>query len=125
VQHGRFAAEVTLPMPAQAGVAAGLALFQSEKQHLVLSLRRGAVVLESCDAGAVKTVAQAACPEGPVSFTLRLRCDGPRVQAEWSPGDAPPQPLGAALDARVVSVQAAGGGIHFTGAVVGPCAFTA
>jgi len=125
VQHGRFDAEVTLPMPAQAGVAAGIALFQSEKQHLVLTLRRGTVVLELCDGGVPKTVAEAPCPEGSATVTLRLRCDGLRVQAERSAGDAIAQALGPALDAHAVSVQSAGGGNHFTGAVVGPCAFSA
>lgn len=125
VQHGRFDAEVSLPVPTAAGVAAGLALFQSEKQHVLLTLRRGAVVLVVCDAGKVSVVAQAEVSEGTTTATLRLRCDGLRLQAEWSGGAAAPQALGAALDARVASVQAAGGGNHFTGAVIGPCAHAA
>lgn len=124
VQHGRFDAELTLPAPAP-GVAAGLCLFQSEKQHLLLSLRAGSVRLEACEAGMVRGVAEAKVAAGADTFTLRLRCDGLRVKAEWAQGGAAAQVLGEPLPAELVSVQAAGGGIHFTGAVIGPCAFAA
>ena len=125
VQHGRFDAELTLPMPAQAGVGAGLTLFQSEKQHLVLIVRQGAVVLQVCDGGTPMTVAQAPCADDTSVATLRLRCDGQRIQASWSRGDAAAEALGGPIDTRLVSVQAAGDGLHFTGAVVGPVAFSA
>lgn len=122
VQHGRFDADLNLPLPAR-GVAAGLALFQSEKQHLVLTLRAGSMRLELCDGGLVRSLAEAAVPADAGACTLRLRCDGLRVQAEWAAAGGALQALGEPVPAERVSVQAAGGGIHFTGAVVGPCAF--
>lgn len=125
VQHGRFDAALTLPMPTAAGVAAGLSLFQSEKQHLLLTLRDGALRFDVCDKGAVRNVAQAAVSPEAGPITLHLRCDGLRVHAAWSRADGPAQALGDGVSAELVSVQAAGGGIHFTGAVIGPCAFTA
>lgn len=122
VQHGRFDAEVQLPRPAT-GVSAGLALFQSEKQHLLLTLGASALELSLCDGGTVRRLAQAPTPAEGDAFTLRLRCNGLQVRAEWSPAQGAAQPLGEPVSAERLSVQAAGGGIHFTGAVVGPCAF--
>jgi len=82
-------------------------------------------VLQVCDGGTPMTVAQAPCADDTSVATLRLRCDGQRIQASWSRGDAAAEALGGPIDTRLVSVQAAGDGLHFTGAVVGPVAFSA
>ncbi len=128
VQHARFEAELSLPLPTFAGDFAGLALFQSERQHLLLGLRRradgaGEAVLQVCYGGVLRDVAKLAVAAG--AATLKLRCDGLKLHASVAQGGAPGTPVGEPVEARVASVQAAGGGNHFTGAVIGPVAIGA
>jgi xylan 1,4-beta-xylosidase len=62
--------------------------------------------------------AQTQIPDGPI--TLRVAVDGPSQQFFWGQGDSADQPLGAVLDASIISDEG-GRGEHasFTGAFVG------
>ncbi len=123
VQHAKFDASTLLSTPAEAGVAAGLALFQNEKQHYFFGVRRAAegleVFVELADGGQPAKLASAVVPQAE-RLELRVRGD------ELTGGFAYREPEGewralvAEADFTPITTNAAGGGIHFTGAVVGP-----
>lgn len=121
VQHGAFEAECALAPPSQ-GVA-GLLLFQSERQQLrLLAGRVGSelqVAVEQVNAGHAQRVGALALGHGAASLRLRMRCDGDRVSFDLATTDAGWRALPASVDARDISVQAAGDGLHFTGALIG------
>ncbi len=122
VQHGRFQASTNLEIPQELGVDAGLAFFQTEKNHYFLAVRRtttaAEVIVELADSGHAGVIYQAAITDHG-SISLRISADVNQVSMSWSTDGnswesfAPPQGI------RPVSVQAAGGGLHFTGAVIG------
>lgn len=130
VADAAFEARLTLAAPQQGQVVSGLALLQSEAQHLLLAAERqtdGGLVLrlECCRDARVVELARHPVPHDTGRLELILRCDGQRLHAEACVAGAAPEPLlclADGLDARMLSVQAAGGGRHFTGAVVGPMA---
>ena len=119
VQHARFSAQIRMEPPAGAGVTGGLALFQNEDHYFALGLARQAdglaLTLTCADGKPEAVVKRILVPTGgPVD--LRVAEDDRRLSLAWRAGDW--QAL-ADADALPVTVQAAGGGLHFTGAVVG------
>lgn len=127
VAHGRFEVSVLLEAPAGAGVSAGLALFQSEAQHVYAALQRqdGELRLrvERCDRGETAALAGVSLgqPAGSQSpLWLRLSCDGQRISTAMRRSETEAWlTLPESLDASRLSVQAAGGGLHFTGLLMG------
>ncbi|MBL8360993.1 MAG: family 43 glycosylhydrolase [Rubrivivax sp.] len=121
VAHGRFDAELVVEPPDRAGAAVGLALFQSERQHLTLTLQladAGVVArLEAHRDGRHEVLARAPV-DAAATVELRLSSDGDEIRAEVAA-----RPLGAGVPTRDLSVQTAGGGRHFTGLMVGPVAW--
>jgi alpha-N-arabinofuranosidase len=123
VQHAHFDAALTVIPPTETGVEAGLTVFQNEKQYFQYQVRRtqGGVSLAvvRCHQGKVETLAQRTIDSaGPV--TLHLAADGPRYAFGYSLAGDSPEPLLLDVDSYPVTVQAAGGGLHFTGLTIGP-----
>ena len=123
VQHARFEATLRLAVPPQAGVEAGLTLLQSERQHDFFGLRRGAAGLEffveRCDGGQVQTLATLRMATDAATVEMRISADESSVSYSCAAASGVWHSVTSGLDIRPLSVQAAGGGLHFTGAVIG------
>ena len=123
VQHAKFEASLGLDLPSAPGVSAGLALFQSETHFYFLGVRRKAegseLFLELANSAAPTVLARAHLPAGS-HLRLRLSADEKSLAFSYSTSGDAWQTLPAATDILPVTVQAAGGGLHFTGAVIGP-----
>ncbi len=123
VQHAKFETSLSL-VPAQAGdVSAGLALVQSEQHFYYFAVRRAAeglvLFLELADGGKPAVVVSKSVPAAE-SLELRLVADDLCGTFAYRTGDGEWQPLVAGADLKPITAKAAGDGMHFTGAVVGP-----
>ncbi|MEX1048909.1 MAG: glycosyl hydrolase family 8 [Akkermansiaceae bacterium] len=123
VQHARFTVATTLEVPAESGVTSGLALFQSEKNHYFLAVRRtddgtAEILVELANGGPPAIIHRAPAPAGG-SLTLRMRADLNALDLEWSDDGMAWKTFTPPDGIKPVTVDAAGGGLHFTGAVVG------
>jgi xylan 1,4-beta-xylosidase len=127
VQHAKFESTLSLDVPTAPNVSAGLALFQSEIHHYYFFARRtieGVILSLELANGAAPTVIATAKLPATAHLALRLTADEkrltfaytltPAAADTWQTFDAP------TADIIPVTVQAAGGGLHFTGAVLGP-----
>ena len=127
LQHAAFEASVQVAVPAGQGTSAGLAVMQDEKHHYYCGVRRGAggpelfVELRNGPQPAATLVTRA-LPADAGSLTLRLTGNGPDYHFDFALTTDAWQPLLPKAESAPVSVQAAGGGLHFTGALIGPCA---
>jgi xylan 1,4-beta-xylosidase len=124
VQHARFAGVTELEVPKAPGVAAGLTLFQSEKNHYFFAVERSAngqlrLFVELADSNAPVVIHQIEAPDVK-SIWLRIQADVNALECAWSIDGKVWTTFVAPEGVRPVSVQAAGGGLHFTGAVIGP-----
>jgi alpha-N-arabinofuranosidase len=125
VQHARFTASTRLAVPPHPGVSAGLALLQGEDNFFYAGVRRTArgmeLFLETRDRAATRTVETKFLPANIRELALRLTTDERTLRLDYAaqPGDW--RIFVPAVDALAITVQAAGDGTHFTGAVVGPC----
>lgn len=122
VQHAAFDASVTLAVPAESGVEAGLAVFQSERQYFRYHVSRAGdsvrLTLLKCHQGQTETIIERTLPAGN-QLTLQLHADATRYTFAFARDGGPAEVLLGDVDSFPVSVQAAGGGLHFTGALVG------
>lgn len=124
VQHAKFESTLSLDVPTAPNVSTGLALFQSETHHYYFFTHRTAegltLFLELANGAAPSVIASVTIPE---TSRLQLRLTANEKHLAFSYATAPGlwQTFSApAADIIPVTVQAAGGGLHFTGAVVGP-----
>ena len=120
-QHLAFDASTELETPTRAGVAAGLAAFQSENAWYFLGVRRGAgleVFLEKRSGAHTETIAHAGLPNTP---HLKLKISGnARAYSFYFDADGSGwKPLKEGDDGSILSTDVAGG---FVGTVVGPYA---
>lgn len=127
VQHAKFSASTTLTPPATVGSSGGLVVFQDEQHHYYLGVRRTAaglgLFLELTNGEKPETLATAdlsGAGDGPLD--LRIVADESVLAFEYRKADGGWQTLVPRASTTPVTVQAAGGGLHFTGAVVGPYA---
>jgi len=123
VQHAKFETSLSL-VPAQAGdVSAGLALVQSEQHFYYFAVRRAAeglvLFLELADGGKPAVVVSKSLPAAE-SLELRLVADDLCGTFAYRTDGGEWQPLAAGADLKPITAKAAGDGMHFTGAVVGP-----
>lgn len=123
VQHARFTVTTTLDVPAERGVEAGLALFQSEKNHYFLAVRQAdgggsEIFVELANGGPPAMIHRAPAPAGR-HLSLRIKADINALDLEWSSDGKDWKTFTPPDGIKPVTVQAAGGGIHFTGAVIG------
>lgn len=123
VQHAAFTVTTSLEIPAESGVEAGLALFQSEKNHYLLAVRRtpegGSEMIVELAEGAEPVIIHRAPIAGAGGISLRMRAEVNDLYLEWSADGKEWKIFTPPAGIRPVTVQAAGGGLHFTGAVVG------
>jgi len=123
VQHAKFEASLALAVPTEPKVAAGLAVVQSEKHLCYLAVRREgeglALFLELADGGKPAVVASKQLPVA-AQLELRLVADDLSGSFEYRISGGEWQPLASGVDLKPITVKAAGDGMHFTGAVVGP-----
>jgi len=120
-QHQSFDASTELATPSAAGLAAGLAVFQSENAWYFLGVRRAAgleVFLERRGGARTETIAHAAVRDVP---RLKLKVSGDaRAYSFYFDADGSGwKPLKEGDDGSILSTDVAGG---FVGTVVGPYA---
>ena len=122
LQHARFDATTSLVVPADPGVSAGLVVFQNETHYYYLGVRRTAddlrVFVERANGQTPELVVSAKLRETP-ELLLRIAGEETKLAFEISATPGLWRPVVLEADTRPVTVQAAGGGLHFTGAVVG------
>ena len=122
LQHARFDATTSLTAPADPNVAAGLVVFQNETHYYFLGVRRTAdglsVFLESANGKSPELIATAKLPAA-AGLQLHLTGEDLKLSFAYSTTPGTWQTLVSDADAVPITVQAAGGGLHFTGAVVG------
>ncbi|MFT3782822.1 MAG: family 43 glycosylhydrolase [Nibricoccus sp.] len=125
VQHAKFDAALSANVPREAGVTAGLAAFQSEKQYFRLGVSREEasmkIFVECMNAGKLQRLAEKILP-ATEKVELCLSANETKYTFFFTPEGEPTQTLLAETDSYPASVQAAGGGMHFTGLTIGPFA---
>jgi alpha-N-arabinofuranosidase len=122
LQHAKFTATTGLDVPAAPGVSAGLAILQNELHHYFLGVHRTAtgleLFLELANGAPPAVIARTGLPD---VARLQLRVTGDEGVLAFAyavtPGEW--QAFVPAAETLPVTVQAAGGGLHFTGAVIG------
>ncbi len=123
LQHSRFDATVALAAPIEPHVTAGLAVLQSETHTYFLAVRRTdsalEVIVECANGQPAAQLAHAPLPAN--TKDLQLRLTGEETKLTFAYATAPDhwQTLLADADVTPITNQAAGGGLHFTGAVIG------
>ncbi len=128
LQHSKFKASTKLTIPSSPNTSAGLAIIQNETHHYFAGVRRTtnglAAFVELQNGPAPETLVTLSLPAYATSIEFRLTGDAKDLSFDYAltPGDW--KPLLPQADAYPISVQAAGGGIHFTGALLGPYART-
>jgi alpha-N-arabinofuranosidase len=123
VQHANFDTTLAIAVPADSQVTAGLAAFQNEAQHLFAGVRRNgawmSLFVELYHEGRRSLIAnEIVAAADAVDFTLSVSEKTFSVTARPAGGE--PRTLVRDRDSYPLTVQAAGGGLHFTGLMVGP-----
>jgi alpha-N-arabinofuranosidase len=120
VQHPRFSAATALEPPAAAGISAGLAVFQNERNHYFLAVRRDSegveVFLERASGRARDVIGSARLPAAS-ALRLRVRADAATCSFDFAADDGAWLTMLADADATLLTTEVAGG---FVGATVGP-----
>ncbi len=126
LQHSKFETSLRLQVPTTAGTSAGLAAMQNETHHYYSGVRRTAdglvAFVELQNGPKPETLVTLPLPADTKSVELRLTGDGLTLAFDYALTPGAWQPLLPKADSYPISVQAAGGGLHFTGALVGPYA---
>ncbi len=119
VQHARFTASTALEIPAERGVSAGLAVFQGERYHYFLAVKRddrGASLLLEQHRGKPGEVLRSVRLEGTGEVRLRVQTEDATCAFSYAVGSGPWQTLVEGADAKLLTTDVAGG---FVGATVG------
>jgi alpha-N-arabinofuranosidase len=123
LQHSTFAASAKLLVPATVGTSAGLAVSQSETRSYYCGVRRSAegliAFVELQNGPKPATLVTVRLPSGASFIELRLSGAGRVVSFDYAIKAGEWRSLLSGADAYPISVQAAGGGLHFTGALIG------
>jgi xylan 1,4-beta-xylosidase len=126
LQHSKFEISAKLQIPVTTGISAGLAVSQNETHHYFTGVRRSddglTTFVELQNGPAPETLVSLSLPADAASIELRLTGDGKVLSFDYALTPGNWKPLLPKADAYPISVQASGGGIHFTGALVGPYA---
>ena len=122
LQHARFDASTSLAPPTDAGISAGLVAFQNETHYYFLGVRRTpdglSIFLECANGRAPEFIASTEISEA-ANFQLRITGEDKLLSFAYATKPDAWQTLVADADTTPITVQAAGGGLHFTGAVIG------
>lgn len=123
LQHSKFVASTKLQVPATTGTSAGLVAIQNETHHFYFAVQRTAaglsLFLEKWNGPKSEIVSTALLPADTQLIELRLTGDGQVLSFDYALQPGAWKSLVAKTDSYPLSVQAAGGGLHFTGALVG------
>lgn len=125
VHHANFEATVRLEAPRDPAVRTGLVAFQSESQHDFLGVIREGDSLrffvERRHTGQTELLAETkiAIDHDAALIALTITNRETKVSYRYRIGDGPETALVDEADSYPLTVQAAGGGLHFTGLVVG------
>ena len=123
LQHSKFETSTTLRAPEAAGTSGGLVAIQNEQHYYYMGVQRTegglSVFVELQNGPKATRLVTGLLPADTGSIGLRLVGDEQTLSFAYatSPGDW--RELLAKADSYPISVQAAGGGNHFTGALVG------
>lgn len=120
VQHHDFAAHTVLEVPQEAGISAGLVLFQNDRYHYYLGVRassKGATTLflERLHDGEREILRELKMPQRE-RLALRVRASEDRCSFDFAASESQWIPFVGDLDAKMVTTHVAGG---FVGATVG------
>lgn len=122
LQHANFEFAAALTPPTETGISAGVVAFQSETHHDYFGVRPHAdgleIFLEQWNGKAAENLATATIPK---TARIELRVKGREQHLSFEFATTPGEWKALAPDVSTypITVQAAGGGLHFTGAVVG------
>lgn len=122
LQHARFETATALTVPAAGGVSAGLVALQNETHYFYLGVRRtgsAVTVFVECANGAAAAVIASATLPSTREIQLRLVGDEAKLHFAYSTSGKDWHTVLGNADTLPITVQAAGGGLHFTGAVIG------
>jgi xylan 1,4-beta-xylosidase len=123
LQHSRFEASTRLQIPASVGTSAGLVAIQNETHHYYFFVQRTAgglsVAIERWNGPKPETVLTGLLPADTQSLELRLIGDGKTLSFAYALQTGEWKDFLPKADSYPISVQAAGGGLHFTGALIG------
>jgi len=123
LQHSKFEASTKLLVPATTGTSAGLVAIQNETHHFYFAVQRTAgglsVFVEKWNGPQPETVITSLLPPDSPAIELRLTGDEKTLTFDYALQPGVWMTLVAKADSYPISVQAAGGGLHFTGALVG------
>jgi alpha-N-arabinofuranosidase len=123
LQHSKFEASTQLQVPATAGTSAGLVAIQNETHHFYFAVQRTAgglsLFLEKWNGPKSEIVSTALLPADTQLIELRLTGDEKILSFDYAVQPGAWKSFVAKTDSYPISVQAAGGGMHFTGALVG------
>jgi alpha-N-arabinofuranosidase len=125
LQHARFEASTRLTPPATPGTSAGLALIQDETHHYYLGVQRTAAGLQVFvelhhGPQPAARLASRLLPADTPALTLRITGEATTLSFTYADSAGHWTELLRDADSYPITVQAAGGGLHFTGALVGP-----
>lgn len=124
LQHAKFETSTTLAIPASAGTSGGLVALQSEEHYYYFGVRRTAdgleLFLELMNGKTPSTVATAPfTADAATPLTLRLTGNNAVLAFDYRLGAGAWTSFVPKAETQPITVQAAGDGMHFTGAVVG------
>jgi xylan 1,4-beta-xylosidase len=123
LQHSQFEASTRLQVPATAGTSAGLVAIQNETHHYYFCVQRTAgglsVAIERWNGPKPETVLTGLLPADAQTIELRLTGDGKTLAFAYALQPGAWKDILPKADSYPISVQAAGGGLHFTGALIG------
>jgi xylan 1,4-beta-xylosidase len=123
LQHAKFEAATSLDIPSAPGVSVGLAILQNEVHHYFLGVLRTAdgseLFLELANGQPPAVIARVKLAGTATPLHLRVTGDESVLTFAYALKPGEWQTFVPAADALPITVQAAGGGLHFTGAVIG------
>jgi xylan 1,4-beta-xylosidase len=120
VQHATFTASTALELPTEQGISAGLVVFQGERFHYFLAVKRDAeggatLYLERSNKGSAEVIASTHLRDGE-KLALRVEADEAKCTFRFALGAESWTTLTGDADAKLLTTDVAGG---FVGATVG------
>ncbi|ACB76508.1 glycoside hydrolase family 43 protein [Opitutus terrae] len=119
VQHARFTASTSVAVPRETGVSAGLAVFQGERFHYFLAVKRDAegvtLGLEQLRGGPAEVIRSVRI-DAASDVALRVEAHAGTCSFSYAVQPGSWQVLAADADAKLLTTEVAGG---FVGATVG------
>lgn len=128
LQHSKFDASAKLDIPATRGTSARLAISQNETHTFYFAVQRTegglSAFVEVQNGPKPQTLVTGLLPTDAKAIELRITGAETTLRFAYRVGSGEWKDLLPQADSYPISVQAAGGGGHFTGALIGPHART-